>query len=189
MKTYLTHFVFAMSFVVLVGRGAAVREADEIPGATQSQMIALINGVVHTVSGQTFEKGVVVFDKGKITHVSGEPGIPANATVIDLKGKHVYPGLIDAYTDMGLIEINAVRATRDQKETGSINPNARAEVAVNPDSELIPVARSNGVLVTLTAPNGGRVSGTSAWYQTWWRILPDSVRPTRRYLRSLSRRW
>ena len=86
-------------------------------------------------------------------------------------GKHLYPGLFDAYTQLGLIEINAVRATNDRSETGHLNPNVRAEVAVNPDSELIPVARSAGVLLCLTAPQGGLISGSSAVLQldgwTW----------------------
>ena len=72
--------------------------------------------------------------------------------MIDLAGKHVYPGLFDALTDLGLVEINSVRATIDVQEIGQLNPNARAIVAVNPDSEMIPVTRSNGVLLALTAP-------------------------------------
>jgi imidazolonepropionase-like amidohydrolase len=66
---------------------------------------------------------------------------------------------------LGLVEIGLVRATRDQQETGTLNPNVRANVSVNPDSELIPVTRSNGVLLALTAPSGGLVSGTSAVLQ------------------------
>jgi len=65
--------------------------------------------------------------------------IPANAEKIDLKGQHVYPGLMDAHTHLGLSEIMSVKATVDQAETGEINPNVKAQVAVNPDSEMIPV--------------------------------------------------
>ncbi|MFP6753356.1 MAG: amidohydrolase family protein, partial [Pirellulaceae bacterium] len=76
-----------------------------------------------------------------------------------------------AYTNLGLVEINSIRATRDEREAGNLNPNVRAEIAVNPDSELIPVARSNGVLLALTAPTGGLLSGKSAVLQldgwTW----------------------
>ncbi len=74
----------------------------------------------------------------------------------------MYPGLIDAYSNMGLTEIGSVRGTLDISETGRINPNARAEVAFHPESELIPVARSEGVAITATTPSGGPISGTSA---------------------------
>src|SRR4029079_17957614 len=73
--------------------------------------------------------------------------------------------------DLGLTEVRSVRGTLDAEEIGDLNPNARAEVAVNPDSELIPVARANGVLLTLTAPEGSVIPGTSAVIQldgwTW----------------------
>jgi imidazolonepropionase-like amidohydrolase len=91
--------------------------------------------------------------------------------VIDLAGQHVYPGLLEPLSDLGLIEINSIRATIDSQETGQLNPNVRALVAVNPDSELIPVTRSNGILLALAAPAGGLISGRSAVIQldgwTW----------------------
>ena len=66
---------------------------------------------------------------------------------------------------MGLIEIGAVNATDDRREIGNLNPNVKAQVAVNPDSEVIPVTRSNGVLLALTAPRGNLVAGKSAVIQ------------------------
>ncbi|MEE9167339.1 MAG: amidohydrolase family protein, partial [Candidatus Neomarinimicrobiota bacterium] len=81
---------------------------------------------------------------------------------ISLDGKRVYPGLIAASTTLGLVEISAVRATRDYAEVGDVNPNVRAEVSYNPDSELIPVARSNGIAVVHSIPRGGLLSGSSA---------------------------
>ena len=78
-------------------------------------------------------------------------------------------------TDWGSSKINSIRATVDAREIGPLNPNVRAIVAVNPDSEIIPVTRSNGVLLALTAPYGGLMSGQSAVIQldgwTWeeWR--------------------
>jgi imidazolonepropionase-like amidohydrolase len=79
---------------------------------------------------------------------------------------------------MGLVEINSVRATLDQAEIGGVNPNVRSWVAVNPDSELIPVARANGVLLTLTAPTGGVISGVSAVLQLdGWTYEDMTLRP------------
>ncbi len=91
--------------------------------------------------------------------------MPAKAEIIDLKGRHVYPGMIEAHSQIGLTEISAVRATNDFAETGSINPNVSAHVSVNPDSELIPVTRANGVLIAVSAPTGGLVSGKASVMQ------------------------
>jgi imidazolonepropionase-like amidohydrolase len=143
----------------------------EIPGAPQSKPVALTNATIHSVSGPIVEGGTLVFEGGKITAIGKEATVPANAEVIDLAGKHVYPALFDAMTDLGLVEINSIRATIDNHETGQLNPNVRAIVAVNPDSELIPVTRSNGVLLALTAPAESLISGRSAVIQldgwTW----------------------
>lgn len=141
--------------------------SDEIPGSKQRRPIALAGGTIHTVGGTSIPNGVLVFDKGKITQVgkAAEVKTPASAERVNVAGKHVYPGLFDAYTNIGLVEVNAVRATQDYSESGRINPNVKANVAVNPDSELIPVTRSNGVLLALTAPTGGLISGKSAVLQ------------------------
>ncbi len=127
-----------------------------------SAPLALVGGTVHTVCGPDIPGGTVLLADGKIVAVGQEVSLPPNVLRIDVAGRHVYPGLIDAYTQLGLVEIDAVRATRDTAETGAINPNVRAQAAFNPDSELIPVARAAGVLTVLSAPEGGLVSGTSA---------------------------
>ena len=133
----------------------------------------LVGGTIHTVSGPVVERGTLVFDEGKITAIGRKVDVPRGAERIDVSGRHVYPGLINAYSQLGLVEISAVRATLDYRETGSLNPNVKAEVAVNPDSELIPVTRSGGVLLSLTAPTSGLISCTSALVQldgwTWRR--------------------
>ena len=135
---------------------------DQIPGAPQTQPIAIVGGLIHTVDGADIDRGSVLFDAGKIVSVGLKVVIPKNAKTIDATGKHVYPGLFESMSDIGLREINAVDATVDHTEYGDRNPNARSWVAVNPDSELIPVARSNGVLTALTAPRGNWLRGQSA---------------------------
>ena len=130
-----------------------------IPAPPQTEPILITNAVIHTVSGATIGNGRMLFDAGRIQAIAG-PGdaLETPARVIDLGGKHVYPGMIGARTSLGLTEIEAVRATNDVIESGSINPNVRADVAVNPDSELIPVTRANGVLAVLTVPQAGNNS-------------------------------
>ncbi|HEY4310675.1 MAG TPA: amidohydrolase family protein [Pirellulales bacterium] len=137
----------------------------EVPGAPQTHAIALVGGTIHPVSGPVIEHGTLVFDGGKITAVEKGIAVPAEAHFVDVSGKHVYPGLIDANSQLGLVEIPSVRGTRDMAETGEINPNVKAQVAFNADSELIPVGRSGGILSVLTVPNGGLITGQSACMQ------------------------
>jgi imidazolonepropionase-like amidohydrolase len=147
-----------------------LRASDEVPAPPQNHDVILFGGTVHPMTGEPVQADVH-FSKGKIVAIGKDLTGPSDAQRIDVTGKHVYPGFIDAATDIGLIEIGSIRATRDQSEVGQVNPNARAEVAVNPDSELIPVARANGVLLAVTGPEGGLLSGTSALLQldgwTW----------------------
>lgn len=140
----------------------ALVAGEEIPGRAQSKPIALVNGIVHTVSAGTLQKATVVFDGGRIVAVGANAAVPADARVVDCTGKHIYPGFITSATSLGLVEIDAVRATRDNAEVGEVNPNARAETAYNPDSELIPTVRSNGVLLANVIPEGGLVAGMSS---------------------------
>ena len=137
----------------------------EIPGPPQSRPIALVGGTIHPVSGPEIAIGTVLFDRGRLTAIGKDVAIPADAEKIDVAGQHVYPGLFDAHTQLGLVEIASVRGSVDVSETGSINPNAMARQAFNPDSELIPVTRSAGVLTVLTAPDGKLLAGTSSVMQ------------------------
>lgn len=154
-----TNILLLAALVLYTSWGIA---SDAIPAPKQKKPIALIGGTVHTVSGAVLENATILFDKGKIVALGTNVTIPAEAERITISGKHVYPGIIDSYTSMGLTEIGSVRGTIDQSETGLINPNVRAEVAVNPESELIPVARSNGVAVVATVPSGGLIAGLGA---------------------------
>ncbi len=129
----------------------------------QAGPIAISNATIHVVTGDPIENGLVVFDKGKIVFVGSARGqLPNGAKVIDGTGMHVYPGLISSYTHLGLTEIGAVRASRDMDEAGAVTPEVRAAVAVNPDSTLLPVTRSNGILTFATFPRGGTIPGRAS---------------------------
>lgn len=149
-------------FLALAPNLSFSQNYGQIPAMPQTQPVALIGATVHPVSAAPIENATIVFERGKIIALGQNVAIPANAKRIDAKGKHVYPSLIAANTTLGLIEIGSVRATVDMSETGPINPNVRAEVAVNPDGEMIPVTRSNGVALAVSVPQGGLISGTSA---------------------------
>ena len=138
-----------------------ISASDQIPGPPQSHPILLKNGVIHTISNGVIQ-GSILFDNGKITHVGEFIAPQVGTEVIDLEGKHVYPGFIAAVSGIGLVEINAVDVTNDHSEREDFNPNVRANVAYNPDSEIIPTTRSNGVLIANVVPASGLVSGQSS---------------------------
>lgn len=142
---------------------AGLAAASAAPGAGAAT-VAVVGGVVHPIDAPPIETGVLLFDEDGILAVgpAGSVEIPPDAERIDATERHVWPGMINAYTYLGLAEIDEVRSTLDFDEHGGMNPNARAEVAVNASSEHIPVTRANGVLLAATLPRGGLVSGTAA---------------------------
>lgn len=135
------------------------------PAKPQAKTIALMSGTVHVGNGRVIPNGVVLFTNGVITNVVDGTLVRLNLTdveVIDVSGKHVYPGFISPAATVGLEEIGAVRATVDKQEVGILNPNVRSLIAYNTDSEIIPTIRNNGVLLTQAMPQGGTVSGSSS---------------------------
>ncbi len=135
------------------------------PGTKQEKPIAIMNAVAHLGTGEVIENSVITFEDGKITNVADATVIRLDLSrfeVINAEGMHVYPGLIASNTIVGLEEIAAVRASRDQAETGDFNPNVRALIAYNTDSEIIPTTRFNGILYAQTTPRSGRISGSSS---------------------------
>lgn len=136
---------------------------DLVPKAgPQDRPVVLTGAMVHPVTGPSFEDGAVVIDGGVITFSGPASEAPSigGARVIDLSGKHLYPGLIAADTQTGLTEVSSFLSTEDTRETGRFTPEVVVVNAVNPDSTHIPVTRSNGVLITGILPEGGRVAGT-----------------------------
>lgn len=138
------------------------------PAPPQTKPIVLTGATIHVGNGQVIENGVLAFDKGVISQV-GPAGSATNATgaeTIDVKGKHIFPGIISLNTTVGLQEIASVRATLDFDEVGQINPHVRALVAYNTDSEVIPTLRGNGILLSQSVPQGGVISGSSSVFYT-----------------------
>ena len=155
--------------------------SDQIPGGPQKRPIIIRNATVHTISGETIQNGSILFKDGKISEIGINIPFPGDAEIIEAKGQHVYPGLMESHSSIGLVEIDSIRASIDTTEIGNLNPNVRAAVAFNPDSEAIPVARANGVLIAVTAPNGGLISGRAAvmildgWTWEGMTLLPDAA--------------
>ncbi|KAA5544965.1 amidohydrolase family protein [Adhaeribacter rhizoryzae] len=134
------------------------------PAPLQNKPILLTGATLHVGNGTVIEKAAVAFDKGKIIYAGSASSAPTATGYeqIDVTGQHIYPGLIQPNTTLGLNEIASVRATLDQQEVGQINPNVRAMVAYNTDSDVLPTIRANGVLLLQVTPVGGTISGTSS---------------------------
>ena len=178
MNTFILEFDFnrlATKLLVSVSScivlASSLCASDQIPGPPQKKPILIQNAILHTVSNGTLVNHSLLIKNGKIAEIA--PTIPSadDYELIDAQGKHVYPGLFDSLSYLGLVEIDSVNASVDNTEVGPLNPNVRANTAFNPDSEAIPVARANGVLFSLISPTGGLVSGRSAVMQldgwTW----------------------
>ncbi|MDX1583131.1 MAG: amidohydrolase family protein [Thermoanaerobaculia bacterium] len=134
---------------------------DEIPGAEQSAPVLLRGGDLYTVSDGVRPSTDLLFSNGKIEAIGRNLTAPEGTEIIDVEGMRVYPGLIGAQTTIGLIEISAVRATNDLDEVGDLTPEVTAHTAYNPDSEIIPTVRANGVTTIQVTPTGDLVRGRS----------------------------
>lgn len=130
--------------------------------AQNANNFAINNLTIHTGNGQVIQNGAVVVKNGKIAAIGAGISTADAGQVIDGKGQFLYPSLIAPNTQLGLVEVEAVRATRDFYEVGNFNPHIRSLIAYNTDSEIIPTVRSNGVLLAQSVPQGGRISGQSS---------------------------
>ncbi len=138
--------------------------AQHIPADKQERKIILVGGTAHVGNGNVISNSVIVIEYGKIISITKSlAGIDSTgAVVIRIHGKEVYPGIIAPNTILGLSEIGAVRATRDFREVGSINPNVRTITAISMDSRIIPTVRSNGILLAQVTPRGHLITGSSS---------------------------
>jgi imidazolonepropionase-like amidohydrolase len=153
MKSYI---FFAVLLLFMPSPGWA----QQTPAPLQKETISITGATLHLGNGQVVENGTITFKEGVITALG--TGLPGEGQVIDASGHHVYPGFIAPGKSLGLIEINAVRATNDQDEIGTLIPQVRSIIAYNAESQVVESMRPNGVLLGQIAPRGGRISGTSS---------------------------
>ena len=149
----------AIGILLALAAGGAVRASDQVPGETQSKPILLRGGDLYTVSQGVLGGTDLLFEHGTIRTIRKGIEPPAGAEVLDVRGKRVYPGLIAPYSQIGLIEIGAVRATDDQDELGDVTPEVAAHTAYNPDSEVIPTVRAHGITTVQVVPRGSLIRG------------------------------
>jgi imidazolonepropionase-like amidohydrolase len=161
----MKNLIYIIIIAVFSHQAAAQGPAVAPP---QKKPVMLVGGTVHTGTGEVIENASVAFTAGKITWVgkTTESKIDKSAyEVIDVTGKQVYPGLIFPNTGVGLVEIGGVDVTVDNREIGDLNPNVRALAAYNTDSHVIPVIRSNGILLAQIVPQGTLLPGTASVVQ------------------------
>lgn len=149
------------------GAGAGMRSGGSTATGTPRAALALVGATIHPVSGPAIEDGVVGIADGRISYVGrrDDAAIPVDAEVIDLSGRHLYPGMIDPLTQVGMIEIGQVAASRDDRETGRYNPHINALWGIHPHSVEVEVTRANGITTVLSVPNTGVIQGAGAVVQ------------------------
>jgi imidazolonepropionase-like amidohydrolase len=162
----LRRFLYLCLSVSLCGSISVIKAQND--GSEQNQTgragtFAIVGARIVTVSGAVIENGTVVIQNGKIAAVGAGVSVPSGAEKIDGKGLSVFPGMIDASTNLGLSEISlGVPGSVDIAETGTMNANAKAIKGINPHSAHINIARVNGITTAMSAPTGGTISGQAA---------------------------
>ena len=130
-----------------------------------SKRYILIGGTAHIGNGEVVENSTIIIEDEKIVAIGPSDLVIINKEIgiaYNLNGKHIYPSFILPNTTLGLAEIDAVRATRDERETGDLNPNVRTQIAYNTESVVTSTVRTNGILIAQVTPRGGLISGTSS---------------------------
>nr|WP_299069605.1 amidohydrolase family protein [uncultured Allomuricauda sp.] len=157
MKNIYLSLVFGLTIVFGLS-------AQQTPAPDQTEAITITGATAHIGNGSVIENCTLVFENGKISAIGGTD-TQAKGQIIDAAGKHVYPGFIAPGKSLGLIEVNAVRASNDQDEIGDMIPHIRSLIAYNAESKVVESMRPNGVLLGQITPKGGRISGTSSIVQ------------------------
>ncbi|MBX3293675.1 MAG: amidohydrolase family protein [Acidobacteria bacterium] len=164
-KMQKARIAIALCLSIIVGSLSASAQSD---GSEQNKTgtpgtFAIVGARIVTVTGAVIENGTILIRDGKIAAIGTNVSVPSGAERIDGKGLSVYPGMIDAATNMGLTEIGqGANATVDISEVGTMNANARAIKGINPHTSHINVTRVNGITTVLSHPTGGLISGQSA---------------------------
>lgn len=142
--------------ILLLSVGLSAQEVAK----SRAGNFALINATIETVSkGQV--QGTLLIRNGKIADIGPSVNIPDDAEQIDCEGLTIYPGMIDGGTTVGLAEVGSIDLTQDANEIGEVTPHVKALTAVNPNSVIVPVTRTNGVTTVISHPTGGLFPGTA----------------------------
>ena len=153
--------------------------SQQTPAPTQDKSVLIFGGITHVGDGQIINNSVIGFTDGKIDLIASSEGNWTNEklgvfsdsnnkkydTIINASNHHIYPGIIALNSNLGLVEVDAVKASVDDDESGTYLPEIRSIIAYNAESKAVESMRPNGVLVAQVAPNGGVISGSSSVVQ------------------------
>ena len=153
--------------------------SQQTPAPTQDKSVLIFGGITHVGDGQIINNSVIGFTDGKIDLIASseenwtdkllnmfsDSNNKKYDTIIDASNQHIYPGIIALNSNLGLVEVDAVRASVDDDEAGTYLPEVRSIIAYNAESKAVESMRPNGVLVAQIAPNGGVISGSSSVVQ------------------------
>ncbi|RZN81497.1 MAG: amidohydrolase [Winogradskyella sp.] len=164
----MKNYIYIVAFLLSVSIGYA----QQTPAPKQTKAIAIVGATAHIGNGEVIENSIITFSNGKITNIGDATRMKMNTSgmeVIQASGKHVYPGFIVANGTLGLVEVDAVKASNDLSELGTFNPHIRSIIAYNAESKIVESMRPNGVLLGQVVPRGGRITGTSSvvQYDAW----------------------
>jgi len=154
--------IFSLMFLFIVSQLASQQTPADLGGKS----LLIIGATAHIGNGSIIEKSAIGIRNQKIVEVSTEDSVEGKYDeVINASGKHVYPGFVAANSSLGLVEIDAVRATSDVDELGDMLPHIRSIIAYNAESKIVESMRPNGVLIAQVTPRGGIISGKSSIVQ------------------------
>ena len=154
--------IYSLMFLLIV----VDISAQQTPAKKQTEPISIEGATAHLGNGEIIENSLIMFSNGKIIFVgSSKTKIARVGKIIMASGQHIYPGFIAANSTLGLVEIDAVKASSDVRETGIMNPHIRSMIAYNAESKVVESMRPNGVLMAQITPRGGTISGTSSVVQ------------------------
>lgn len=152
--------------LAFVASSMAIHAQETVyPAKKQAQPLFIKNATVHVGNGQVLNNTSVEIREGKIVNIGIGLSAAAGSITIDATGKHLYPGLIQSNSTLGLVEVNSIRATADFSEIGNYNPSVRSIVAYNTDSKVINTLRVMGITHANIVPQGGSISGSSSVVQ------------------------
>lgn len=153
-------------YIILLFCWSTLSVAQQTPAPSQKEAISIEGATAHLGNGQVIENSLLMFESGKITFIgSANARIARSGKIINATGKHIYPGFIAPTKSLGLVEVDAVRASNDEDEIGEMIPNVRSLIAYNAESKVVESMRPNGVLIGQITPQGGTISGTSSIVQ------------------------
>ncbi|RTR34441.1 amidohydrolase family protein [Shewanella atlantica] len=151
----------AFALVVLSTFTVPTQAHDILPASAQTSAILFKNATIHTAVDGVKADSDLLIENGKIMAIGKALAAP-EAAIYDASGRHIYPGLIALDTSLGLVEVEMMRPSNDSREVGEINPQLEALTAFNPDSEIIPTVRVNGITHAQIVPQGDSLAGQSA---------------------------